>query len=73
MFHIQIVQAIQLTVHFRFCLTDIFDFFVKGTAELFILILTDNAVAHIFVKLTAQGLIFLFFLFQHFHVLFYRF
>ena len=68
MFHIQIVQAIPLAVHFCFGLTDSFNLFIKGMAELFVLLLADDAIAHILIKLAAQGLIFLFFLLQHFHI-----
>ena len=73
MFHIQIVQAIPLAVHFCFGLTDSFNLFIKGMAELFVLLLADDAIAHILIKLAAQGLIFLFFLLQHFQMLFHRF
>ena len=34
MFHIQIVQTIPLAVHFCFGLTDSFNLFIKGMAEL---------------------------------------
>ena len=73
MFHIQIVQTIPLAVHFCFGLTDSFNLFIKGMAELFVLLLADDAIAHILIKLAAQGLIFLFFLLQHFQMLFHRF
>ena len=73
MFHIQIVQAIPLAVHFCFGLTDSFNLFIKGMAELFVLLLADDAIAHILIKLAAQGLVFLFFLLQHFQMFFHRF
>ena len=73
MFHIQIVQTIPLAVHFCFGLTDSFNLFIKGMAELLVLFLADNAIAHILIKLAAQGLIFLFFLLQYFQMLFHRF
>ena len=73
MFYIQIVQAIPLAVHFCFGLTDSFNLFIKGMAELLILFLADNTAAHILIKLAAQGLVFLFFLLQHFQMFFHRF
>ena len=73
MFHIQIVQAISLTVHFCFGLADGFNLFIKGMAEFLILFLADNTAAHIFIELAAQGLVFLFFLLQHFQMFFHRF
>lgn len=73
MFHIQIVQAIPLAVHFCFGLADGFNLFIKGMAEFLILFLADNTAAHIFIKLAAQGLVFLFFLLQHFQMFFHRF
>ena len=42
-------------------------------AELLILFLADNTAAHILIKLSAQGLVFLFFLLQHFQMFFHRF
>ena len=73
MFHIQIVQAIPLAVHFCFGLADGFNLFIKGMAEFLILFLVDNTAAHIFIKLAAQGLVFLFFLLQHLQMFFHRF
>ena len=43
MFHIQIVQAIPLAVHFCFGLADGFNLFIKGMAEFLILFLVDNS------------------------------